>query len=833
MKLFYIPVIRLLFFVAVNCMSLQLMGAYVSFQETYVTDSDGTRIVCYASGDEYYNWLHDKKGYTIIQNHKDGNYYFAVFVQGKLVCSEYRAKNGNPQGCGLTPWTKIPVSEYNLKKGRVTATIPVSMNAEKSQKTGEMNNLIVFIRFSDDSEFTVSRQVYDDKFNAEMSNSVKSYFNEVSYNKLQISSSHFPICQPNTNLSFQDKHIRNYYLPYNEFSNPAGYSNMNERTEREQRLLVNAIRSISSQVPSGLNLDFDNNNRIDNVCFIIKGNNGNWADLLWSHRWILFSDTVSVNGKSVYDYTFHPENQTGVNTLCHELFHVLGAPDLYNTNSQQLINPVGSWDIMECGSGHMGAYMKWKYSGQQWIESIPEIKTTGRYELKPLTSPVNNCYKIKSANSQTEYFIVEYRVKDGMYESNLPGTGLLIYRINSESMGNASGSSDEVYLYRPGGTPTTNGNCCMAYFSASENRSAINNYTDPACFLSDFSNGDLDISDVGKPDSTISFFVNMEVKPIPPVAGFTAGKTLIFAGEEILLHDQSDNYPTSWLWSFDGGIPSFSTEQNPKVRYNNAGTYKVSLSVTNSSGSSFESKTDYIVVHPLIPGYCSASGDKNSPEWIRCVNFDNVANLSGGVGYSDFTGMKFPVLPGKSYPISLTPGFSCVSQPENWTVWIDINADGKFNNQTEVFFTENSKTSVVTGFIHIPSCIILPARMRISMKHTGQPDPCESFTLGEVEDYQLVANSNNLISGTSPAIEDRCGEVSIYPNPVKNFLNLNLKNFSSGDSFTIVNSQGVKVAWQQILSSVTNIPVNGLSAGLYVVIVENGSGTFRRKFLKE
>ncbi|MFB3882376.1 MAG: PKD domain-containing protein [Armatimonadota bacterium] len=58
--------------------------------------------------------------------------------------------------------------------------------------------------------------------------------------------------------------------------------------------------------------------------------------------------------------------------------------------------------------------------------------------------------------------------------------------------------------------------------------------------------------------------------------------------------DGSTGPPTSWSWDFgDGGT---STEQNPVHEYLNAGSYTVSLTVTNAAGSDTETKADYIVV---------------------------------------------------------------------------------------------------------------------------------------------------------------------------------------------------------------------------------------------
>ena len=51
-------------------------AAYLRDIPITVHQPDGSVIECYATGDEYYNWLHDKDGYTIIQSQSDGYYYY-------------------------------------------------------------------------------------------------------------------------------------------------------------------------------------------------------------------------------------------------------------------------------------------------------------------------------------------------------------------------------------------------------------------------------------------------------------------------------------------------------------------------------------------------------------------------------------------------------------------------------------------------------------------------------------------------------------------------------------------------------------------------------------
>ncbi|NVN95333.1 MAG: M6 family metalloprotease domain-containing protein [Bacteroidetes bacterium] len=499
-------------------------AAYFEKLPYTITQPNGKTINCFVSGDEFFNWLHDADGYTIIQA-SNGYYYYAEQDGDLLKPSVYLAEIRNLSLTGLKKWAKISEKEYQRRRETMFAP-------EKNRKggpsraphIGSLNNIVVYIRFSDNNEFTTSRQTYDNKFNLLTGNSLKAYYKEVSYDNLTINSTHYPACALTTNLSYQDANARGYYEPYNAVSNPIGYTGTTDQRIREHTLLANAINWINSNsaVPSSINIDGDGDGNVDNVCFIIRGNNGAWNDLLWAHRWSLTSQTVFLNGKRVYDYTFQPESQVSVNTLCHEMFHALGAPDLYHYTNQGAISPAGPWDIMDGGNGHMLAYMKWKYTDYSWISSIPEITVTGTYTLNPLTSPTNNCYKIASPNYTGEYFMVEYRNQSGTFESNIPGSGLIVYRINPSIDGNSNGPPDEVYVYRPGGTATTNGNLSNAYFSSTVGRTIMNDTTNPSSFLQNGNTGGLKISNITTAGSTISFDVALPcIQPTSKASLFT------------------------------------------------------------------------------------------------------------------------------------------------------------------------------------------------------------------------------------------------------------------------------------------------------------------------
>ncbi|MBL7865023.1 MAG: T9SS type A sorting domain-containing protein [Cyclobacteriaceae bacterium] len=89
-----------------------------------------------------------------------------------------------------------------------------------------------------------------------------------------------------------------------------------------------------------------------------------------------------------------------------------------------------------------------------------------------------------------------------------------------------------------------------------------------------------------------------------PTANFTSDKQLVLLGGQVAFTDLSTNFPNGWSWIFEGGDPNTSTQRNPKVKYHVPGEYKVTLTATNTLGSSIPLEAvDYITVSE--EGLCS------------------------------------------------------------------------------------------------------------------------------------------------------------------------------------------------------------------------------------
>jgi len=515
--------IKLIIILSAFCY-LHSFGAYLRNIPITIAQPDGTTIECFATGDEYYNWVHDKDGYTIIQDKKTGYYCYAILVGDDLVASQYVIGSVSPKSVNIEPYINISGEKIREKVNEIIRDMPQkealrnSGTQSRGAITGTINNIVIYIRFADQDTFPAEQSQRTVIFNSTDSAdaSMRNYFREVSYNQLDIVSHFYPINNGTTILSYQDPHNRNYYCPYDPVSNPSGYIS---RVDREHTLLSNAINFVKNQIPSSLNIDYDNDGYVDNVCFIIRGSNSGYNNILWPHKGQLWSQSVDVYGKMVSNYNVLLETSSIINSsiICHEMNHTFGAPDLEHIN-QDNMDVVRPWDLMGeqlVPPQHMGAYMKYKYGG--WISSIPSITTSGTYTLQPLTSSTNNCYKIpfSSLDSSRYYIVVEYRKKTGVFESSIPGSGLIIYRINESRFpwGNANGidpggASDEVYVFRPDGTFSSKGDIYNAYFSETSGRTTFSNSTNPHCFDVDNNYGNIYIKNIREnANGTLSFDV--------------------------------------------------------------------------------------------------------------------------------------------------------------------------------------------------------------------------------------------------------------------------------------------------------------------------------------
>ena len=568
--------------------------------ERILTQPDGTKLYCFASGDEFYNRLHDADGFTIVQAENGYFVYATADSKGAIMATNHIAGKADPKALGLKPNIVISQEEYQRKRDLMKAP---AVGDAKNLNHGVYNNIVIFIKFKGDGDFNTTKTEIDSMFNYNgyYDISMNNYFAKATYNQLSMMSYCYPIADGDRLLAYEDIYERDYYRPYNEITNPIGYLE-EDRADREFALLKRAVDYIADEVPADLDIDRDNDGNVDNVVFVVKGNVGDWSDLLWPHMWSLYGEDAYINGKKVYTFNFQLETSSyfSVSTLCHEMSHSLGFPDLYHYYGGTNLSPAGPWDLM-CGNAHppqhSGTYMKYKYG--TWIEKIPEIGYgTYTIEANSWEGGRRNCYKIPSSHPD-QYYLVEYRNKENLFEKGLPSGGLLIYRIDTRFHGcadyNGSDQLDEVYIFRPGGTHSKDGYINSAAFSKDNDRVMFNCDTDPYPFLNkketDFEFNICNISEMGNQMTFTYCPIDFEMIPQNLEVSVNHGDNLVELEWDVV--DDADSYNVYRNGAFVANV----SENHFKDDYSAFGLGYHQYQVTAQYGSeeSFYSDKKYVI----------------------------------------------------------------------------------------------------------------------------------------------------------------------------------------------------------------------------------------------
>jgi len=80
------------------------------------------------------------------------------------------------------------------------------------------------------------------------------------------------------------------------------------------------------------------------------------------------------------------------------------------------------------------------------------------------------------------------------------------------------------------------------------------------------------------------------------LASFSSGNKVICAGSTIQFYDESYFNITGRTWTFDGGTPNVSSDQNPAITFNTPGIYNVTLEVTDGSAIVSTTQPSYVIV---------------------------------------------------------------------------------------------------------------------------------------------------------------------------------------------------------------------------------------------
>ena len=313
----------------------------------------------------------------------------------------------------------------------------------------------------------------------------------------------------------------------------------------------------------------------------------------------------------------------------------------------------------------------------------------------------------------------------------------------------------------------------------------------------------------------------------PPLANFSSSTTVGCAGDTIYFYDNSINAPTSWNWSFYGGVADDSTAQNPYVVYNASGVYNVSLKASNANGSNTKTVTGNIIIKDtpvatvLNPGdYCSNENLKvgiaslgtgiwmNSWDTIKDTAIFN-PNIIGVGTYSS----KFSVLGLNGCIGSNVVNFEINQSPAvSFTI-----ADSACQDGALYTFTEGTPTGGTYKGYNVVN---------------GSFDPTSIGTgvYGIKYVYQASngcsdsVNSNLIVKVCVTSINEQHlnNSFEVFPTPVSNFLYIKTKQSKSDVNLKLLDIKGQLIFEKNVISfeSAMKFDLSEVSSGTYFLRIE-------------
>lgn len=411
-----------------------------------IVQPNGDTLWSRLQGDEFYHWRSTIDGHVIMRD--SINYFRYAQIVGDTILQPCaiiarNVEDRTPLERGYLNLHSDNIKEFicseilktrMIEESDTTQMSHVQCVASNGQQpvTGTRKVLTILVEF-EDRQFSRDKVEFDSLMNQQSGavglnyGSVRQYYQENSYGQLTIESTVIgPIEVEGSYTSYQRK--------------------IGEKSTKVKKLVRRAISQAIDMVDFST-LDGDNDGYVDCVHVVYAGTrymNSSTDIFIWPHH-----GHVNWDGTSARDYIITPELNMGgaiapMGTICHELGHILGAPDFYDRKHEW--HPMGRYDIMDSGNenginiygdidqypgycpAHHNPYTK-SYIFK-WDTPIPIDSTNRTYVLASSTKSKGHIYRIDT-QTPGEYFLLENRTAES-FDSYIPNSGLLVYHVHPD-----------------------------------------------------------------------------------------------------------------------------------------------------------------------------------------------------------------------------------------------------------------------------------------------------------------------------------------------------------------------------------------------------------------
>jgi M6 family metalloprotease-like protein len=390
-----------------------------------ITQPDGSTFEAHRVGERIGGHVETMEGYTVIEGEGGWWTYAIKNEDGYLIPSDHLVGKVNPKD----------ISELELHLSNEYPDVPDNTkNYQRSTRAPPINStwkaIAIMLEFTNEIFDTATKSDFETLLNSTSGQSMRTYYQEVSYGQFDIE---VDVVGP-----FTSAYTMEWYG-----EDGTGRDNANGPISEMAKEAVQLADPTIDFSP----YDVDGDGNIDALFIIHAGpgqEGGGGLDAIWSH--MSFINYLTDDGVRATRYSTEPEDGE-VGVFAHEFGHILGLPDLYDTDdggSGGESAGIGRWGVMAGGSWNGGGsspahFCAWAKIRLGWAEPIIVTSdlSVSRIEIPPVwnNSVIYKIWAHDPAEDTTEYFLVENRQKSG-YDTALPGDGILIWHINETAVNN-------------------------------------------------------------------------------------------------------------------------------------------------------------------------------------------------------------------------------------------------------------------------------------------------------------------------------------------------------------------------------------------------------------
>lgn len=284
----------------------------------------------------------------------------------------------------------------------------------------------------------------------------------------------------------------------------------------------------------------------------------------------------------------------------------------------------------------------------------------------------------------------------------------------------------------------------------------------------------------------------VEILYTPVNANFVASNTLPCTGTGVNFSNASMGNPTSWQWSFPGGSPASSTQQNPQeIIYNTPGMYDVTLTVSDGTTTSTLTRQAYIQAFGNPDAPAQPTGDSAFCQGV----FQSEYTTTGAANANDYEWILNPV---ESGTLNTTWNIATVT----WNPQFSGVATLRVRQHTPCGLSEWSEARTVEiayqPLVNLGNDTLVPAFAKVILD-AGNPGCSYLWNTGETT-QTIIADTTGFGAGTktysvivtSPggcihsdtisitfsieagSLEHDKDPVWVYPNPAREYVNFKL-----------------------------------------------------------